>query len=84
MEEKEIGVITHYFGKVGVGIVQLTDTLKVGDTVHIVGHSEEFSQQITSMQVEHQTVQEATAGQSVGFKVDRKLHENDKVFKVTG
>ena len=43
MEEKEIGTVAHYYGKVGVCIIQLTDSLKVGDTVHIKGHSEDFT-----------------------------------------
>jgi len=83
MEEKEIGVVGHYFGKVGVGIVELTDTLKVGDTIHIKGHSADFTQKVTSMRVDYKEVQEATAGQSAGIKVDQKVHENDKVHRVT-
>lgn len=84
MEEKEIGAITHYYGKVGVGIIQLTDTLKVGDAIHIKGHSEDFSQQVASMQLDYKDVQEATTGQAVGIKVDQKVHPNDKVYKVVG
>ena len=83
MEEKEIGAVEHYFGKVSVAIIKLTDTLKVGDTVHIKGHSEDFTQTVTSMQIEHDVIREGTAGQSVGIKVDQKAHENDKVYKVT-
>ena len=84
MEEKEIGTIDHYFGKVGVGIIQLTDSLKVGDTVHIKGHSEDFTQTVSSMQVDHQDVKEAAAGQAAAIKVDQKVHQNDKVYKVVG
>ncbi len=84
MEEKEIGKISHYYGKAGVGIIELSDTLKVGDTIHIKGHSEDFSQEVRSMQVDYKDVQEAAAGQSVGVKIDQKVHENDKVFKVVG
>ena len=82
MEEKEIGVVAHYYGKVGVGIIQLTDTLKVGDTIHIKGHSGDFTQQVDSMQVDYKDVKEATAGQAAGIKVNQKVHENDKVYKV--
>ena len=83
MPEVEIGTITHYYGNISVAIIQLTDTLKVGDNVHIKGHSEDFTQQVSSMQVEHNDVQEAGKGQAVGIKVTQKAHPNDKVFKVT-
>ena len=83
MEEKEIGVITHYFGKVGVGMVELIDTIKIGDTIRIKGHAYDFTQQIGSMQIDYKNVEEATAGQSVGIKIDQKVHQNDKVYRVT-
>jgi putative protease len=82
MAEKEIGRITHYFGQVGVGIIDLKDTLKVGEKIHIVGHAYDFTQDVTSMQIEHKDVTEAKAGDSVGVKVPQKVHEHDKVFKV--
>ena len=84
MEEKEIGMVTHYYGKVGVGIIQLTDQLKVGETIHIKGHSEDFTQQVNSMQVDYKDVKEATAGQAAAIKVDQKVHQNDKVYRVVG
>jgi putative protease len=84
MEEKLIGKITHYFGKISVGIIGLSDALKVGDTIHIKGHSSDFNQQISSMQVEHAEVTEAKAGDAVGIKVDQKVHEHDEVYKVIG
>lgn len=82
MEEKEIGKITHYYGHLSVGIVELSDTLKVGETVHIKGHSEDFTQSIDSIQVEHANVSEAKKGDSVGIKVAQKVHPGDKVLKV--
>jgi putative protease len=82
MEEKEIGVITHYYGKLSVGIVQLSDTLKVGDTIHIKGHSSDFTQTVDSMQIERANVSEAKAGDLIGLKVIQKVHEHDKVYKV--
>jgi len=83
MEEKQIGRISHYFGKISVGIIELTDSLKVGDTIHVKGHSDDFTQTIDSMQIEHAEVTEAKAGDSVGIKVSGKVHENDAVHKVT-
>lgn len=81
--EQEVGKISHYYDKAGVGIIELTDTLKVGDTIHIKGHTTDFTQQITSLQVEHQQIEEAKAGDSIGVKVDQLVREHDKAYKVT-
>ena len=81
-EEKLIGKIAHYFGKISVGIIELSDALKVGDKIHIKGHTSDFTQQISSMQIEHAEVTEGKAGDSVGIKVDQKVHESDEVFKI--
>lgn len=83
MNEKEIGVISHYYGKLLVGIIELSDTLKVGDTIHIKGAHDDYTQKIDSMQIEHASVAEAKKGDSVGIKVTQPVHENDKVFKIT-
>lgn len=82
MAEKEIGKVSHYFGKLSVGIVELTDTLKIGDTVHIKGAHDDFTQKVDSLQIAHEKVQEAKPGDAVGFVVTNKVHENDKVYKV--
>lgn len=82
MSEKQIGKITHYFSRINVGIIELSDSLKVGDKIHIKGHSEDFEQAIDSMQIEHASVNEANAGDSVGISVSKKVHENDAVYKV--
>ena len=82
MPEVEIGKITHYYGQIGVAIIQLSDILKVSDNIHIKGHSSDFTQQIASMQIEHKDVPEAKAGDLVGIKVEQKTHPNDKVLKV--
>ena len=82
MGEKQIGKITHYFSRINVGIIELSDVLNVGDKIHIKGHSEDFEQTIDSMQIEHASVNEANAGDSVGISVSNKVHENDAVYKV--
>jgi putative protease len=82
MQEQEIGVVTHYFGKISVGIIKLLSELKVGDTIHVKGIHDDFTQIVDSMQVEHQNVNEAKEGDEIGIKVSGKVHENDKVFKV--
>lgn len=82
MQEIEIGVITHYFGHISVGIIKLSDAVKVGDNIRIKGHSTDLTQNIDSMQIEHAVVSEGKKGESVGIKVASKVHPNDKVYKV--
>ena len=81
-EGQLIGKVTHYFGNIGVAVIELTDTLKIGDSIRIVGGETDFTQTVESMEVEHQKVQEAKAGDSVGLKVDQKVREGYKVYKV--
>lgn len=82
MEEKQIGKVVHYFPKVSVGIIALTDSLKIGDKIHIKGHTCDFTQDVTSMQVEHVIVTEGKAGDQVGISVSQKVHEHDAVYRV--
>ena len=82
MQEKEIGAVTHYYGHISVGIIQLSDTLKVGDNIHIKGHTSDFTQSVDSMQIEHKDMPEAKAGDAAGIKVAQKVHPHDKVYKV--
>lgn len=82
-EERPIGKITHYFGKIGVGIIDLAGPLKVGDTIRIRGAHTDFTQTVGSMQVEHENLQEAGAGKVIGIKVDDRVREGDEVFLVT-
>ncbi|MGC9049160.1 MAG: hypothetical protein ACP5IX_03005 [Patescibacteria group bacterium] len=81
-EEKQIGKITHYFGKIGVAVLELSDELKVGDTIHIVGGERDFTQTVGSMQIEHQNVESAGSGEAIGLKVDQPVKEGDTVYKV--
>lgn len=81
MAEVKVGKITHYYGKIGVAIVEVAVPIKVGDTIKISGHDNEFTQVVASMQVEHQPVQEAKKGDLIGMKVDQPVKENDLVYK---
>ncbi len=82
--EEEIGRITHFFSKISVGILELTKgELRVGDTIHIKGHTTDFYQKIESMQVEHSAVESAEPGEPVGLKVESPVRESDIVFNVT-
>lgn len=84
MEEKNVGTIAHYFGRVGVGMVKVTDVLKVGDKVRIKGNTVDFVQDVTSMQVNRVDAAEAKAGEEAGIKVSQKVHEGDVVYKIVG
>lgn len=79
-EGKPIGKISHFYSKIGVGIVELTDTLKVGEKIKILGHSTEIDQDVDSIQINHEDVQEAKKGDVIGIKVSDKVREGDKVY----
>jgi hypothetical protein len=82
--EEEVGRVTHYFSKIGVGVVELTKaSLSVGDTIHIKGHTTDLYQKVESMQVEHANVPSAKKGESFGLRVESHVRENDLVYKVT-
>lgn len=81
-KEKLLGKIDHYFDKISVAAMKLADSLKVGDTVRIEGGSVAFTQQIASMQIEHEPVNAAKKGDEVGFKVKQKVREGYRVCKV--
>ncbi len=82
MEEKLIGKIIHYFGKIQVAIIELTGTIKQGDKIHIKGANTDFEQEIASMQIDHANVQTAKKGDSIGIKVDEKVREGDEVYLI--
>ena len=77
----EIGRITHFFTKISVVVIELTMPLAVGDTIVIKGPTTDFEQPVESMQIEHNNVQRAEAGQSIGLRVAQRVRENDMVYK---
>ena len=79
---KEVGKVTHYYGKIGVAIVALSDGLVVGDKIKIEGNRTESEQTVDSLQVEHQAVQAAKRGDTVGLKVVEKVNEGAMVYKL--
>lgn len=79
-EEKAVGKITHYYSKIGVGIVELKGKLAVGDKVKIKGHSTEFDQNIDTIEIDHKEVEEAKSGDVVGIKVNDKVREGDELY----
>jgi translation elongation factor EF-1alpha len=82
--EEEVGRITHYFPRINVGVVELTKgSLKVGDTIHVKGHTTDFYQKVESMQMEHAPVQSAKTGESFGLEVESQVRQHDLVFRNT-
>ena len=83
--EERVGFVTHYYGHLSVAAIRLeSGSLRVGDTIRILGHTSDFRQRVDSMQVEHQPVTEAGKRQEIGIKVTEHARENDEVYKVTG
>ncbi|MDD5535113.1 MAG: translation elongation factor-like protein [Candidatus Paceibacterota bacterium] len=82
MEEKLIGKITHYFNKIQVAIIELTEEIKIGDKIHVKGHNTDFEQDITSMQIDRVDVEKAKKGDAIGLKVDEKVREGDEVYLI--
>ena len=81
-EEMQVGKVTHYFTKIGVAVIEITDgSIKTGDEIHIKGHTTDFKHKVHSMQIEHEKVELAEPGQSIGVKLDEPVRANDLVYK---
>ena len=79
---KEVGNVTHYFTKIGVAVIDLHEPLSVGDQILIKGMTTNVEQTVSSMQIEHKTVDKAKAGQSIGLRVDDRVREGDTIYQV--
>ena len=85
MVEEKIGIVEHFFTKISVAAVKITDgELRIGDTIHIVGATTDFKQKVESMQINKQPVEVARPGDEVGIKVIDRVREHDIVYKVVG
>lgn len=82
MPEEEVGQVSDFFARVGVAGVQLTSTLKVGDTIHVKGHTTDLQMTVSSMQLDRVEIQEGRPGQAVGIKVPDRVRQGDTVYKV--
>lgn len=80
---ERIGEVTHFYNKISVAVLQLTQPLRTGDKVHFLGAHTDFPQEIGSMQIEHESVEEAAAGSEVAIKVDQRVRQGDAVFHLT-
>lgn len=83
VSEQKVGVVTHYFGHINVAAIMLEDELDVGDQIHIVGHTSDFTETVESMQLEHEKVEVGKKGDEIAIRVVEHAREHDEVFKVT-
>lgn len=82
MKEQRLGVVSHYFSKIGVAAIKMESDMAVGDTIHIKGHTTDFIQKVESIQLEHENINQAKKGDDVGIKVKDHAREHDVVYKV--
>ena len=83
MAEELIGKIDHYFARINVAGIALTGALRVGDKIHIRGHTTDFEQTVDSIQIENKNLNEASPGASIGIKVADRCREGDEVYVLT-
>lgn len=81
-KEKLIGEVTHYFGNIGVAVIKLSGPLKKGDTIRIEGGETDFKQKVSSMEADYKKKEKAKKGDEVGLKVNKKVREGYKAYKV--
>ena len=83
MAEEVIGTVSDFFARPVVAAIELTAALKVGDKIHIKGHTTDLELTVDSMQIDNADVEEAKAGDSIGVKVSERVRKKDTVYKVT-
>jgi putative protease len=81
-ESKEIGVITHYFGKISVAVIKLSESLNIGDKIRIVGSTTDFEQLIDSMEINKKSIEQAEPGEEIAIKVKKRVREHDIVYLI--
>ena len=86
MEERtmeiQIGRVIHYYKRIGVAVLELTDDLGLGDRILILGHTTDFTQQVNSMEIDHQKIQSAGRGMEVALLVEEPVRKSDRVYRV--
>jgi hypothetical protein len=80
MTGMRVGEVTHFFGKINVAVVELSKELKVGDKVHFLGSHTDFQQEVTSMQVEHESIMVGAADSEIAIKTTQRVRRGDSVF----
>ncbi len=82
MPEVEIGSVSDFFARPVVAGIELTGTLKVGDRIHIKGHTTDMELVVESMQIQNVDVKEGKPGDAVGVKVPDRVRRGDRVYKI--
>ena len=83
MVEEKIGIVEHFFTKISVAAIKITDgQLKKGDTIHIVGATTDLTQTIDRMEIDRNPIEVAKKGDAIGIKVQDRVREHDTVYKV--
>ncbi len=83
MTTQQIGTITHYFDKIQVGVIEITEgSLSKGNTIRIGDEDTGFTQEVDSMQVEHQPVETVKKGESAGLKLSEPSQKGTLVYKL--
>ncbi len=78
-----IGEVTHFYNNISVAVVQLTEDLELGDTVHFLGRHTDFRQPVASMQIDKEAVESCSGGHEVAIKVQQRTRRGDSVFKLS-
>ncbi len=83
MSEQLVGTVTHFFKGPGVAVVKLTEGhVALGDQLHFVGHTTDFTETVNSMEVEHKKVDEADAGDEIAIQVIDRTRQHDQVYRI--
>lgn len=80
--ETTIGQITHFYNRISVAALSLTGKLEVGDRIHILGHTTDFTQNVSSMEIEHKKVVSVSPGDDVALKVIEPVRNGDEIYKI--
>lgn len=80
-ELREVGKVSHVFGRINVAVIEVEDSISVGDQIFVKGPTTDFEQTVESMEIEHEKVKKAIAGQSIGMKMKGHVREKDVVYK---
>ncbi len=82
-DERPVGVVTHYWSRIGVAGVHLDAPIDVGDHIHVCGHSDDFEQDVRSLEFDHHQLMHAEAGSDIAIQTTAQAHVHDRVFKAT-
>lgn len=80
--ETMVGVIDDYYSHLSVMTLTLQSPLKVGDKIHVRGHTTDMTEILESMQIDHVPVASAKTGDPIGIKAVGKCRAGDYLYKV--